>query len=124
MKEEIVNKHVLVSKYFEYMSKHVSDVVIGKVQKFLEINEIASELCVSHKHLTDVIQQATGHHPCYFYDQRIIEEAKQMLLVTPDSIVEIAKRLTYDPSNFSKFFKKMTGQTPGQFRKLHIKVRD
>ncbi len=40
-----------------------------------------------------------------------------MLSETDKSIAEIAKTLTYDPSNFSKFFKKIVGQTPGQFRK-------
>ncbi len=40
-----------------------------------------------------------------------------MLLETDQSISEIAKILTYDPSNFTKFFKKWEGKTPGQFRK-------
>ncbi|MBO9729466.1 MAG: helix-turn-helix transcriptional regulator [Chitinophaga sp.] len=99
------------------MDKHIADVVSGHVADFMEINQIASELFLSHKHLTDIIQQETGHHPCHFYDVKIIEKAKQMLLTTDKSVADIATTLTYDPSNFSKFFKKMVGQTPGEFQK-------
>lgn len=83
----------------------------------MEINQISSELFLSHKHLTDTVQKETGNHPCYFYDIKIIDQAKQMLSQTDKSVSEIARTLTYDPSNFSKFFKKITGKTPGQFRK-------
>ena len=107
----------ITENYFQFLDKHIEDVVLGKVDEFMEINQIASELFVSHKHLTDTVQKATGNHPCYFYDLKIIDEAKKMLSETDKSVSEIAKILTYDPSNFSKFFKKFIGKTPGQFRK-------
>lgn len=107
----------ITANYFQFLDKHIADVVSGKVIEFMEINQIASELFLSHTHLTDTIQQETGHHPCYYYDLKIIEQAKQMLTGSTHSIAEIARILTYDPSNFSKFFKKFTRQTPGQFRK-------
>ncbi len=107
----------ITQTYFEFITKHVRDVVSGNVSEFMQINEIASELFISHKHLTDTVQKETGHHPCHFYDLKIIEEAKNMLCQTDKSVAEIARILTYDPSNFSKFFKKFVGQTPGMFRK-------
>ncbi|WP_028298045.1 helix-turn-helix domain-containing protein [Olivibacter sitiensis] len=107
----------IVQTYFKFLDKHVADVVSGKVIDFMEINQIASELFLSHKHLTDTVQKETGNHPCHFYDLKIIDQAKQMLSQTDKSVSEIARILTYDPSNFSKFFKKFAGQTPGQFRK-------
>lgn len=108
----------ITKNYFQFLDQHVEDVVLGNVSDFMEINQIAIELFISHKHLTDTIQKETGHHPCYFYDLRIIDEAKKMLIEPDKSISEIARILTYDPSNFSKFFKKFMGQTPGEFRKL------
>ena len=99
------------------MDRHIEDVVFGKVDEFMEINQIANELFISHTHLTDTMQKETGNHPCHFYDLKIIDEAKKMLSESNKSVAEIAKTLTYDPSNFSKFFKKFVGQTPGQFRK-------
>lgn len=111
----------ITENYFRFLDKHIADVITGKVDDFMEINQIASELFISHKHLTDIVQKETGNHPCHFYDLKILDEAKRMLSETNKSIAEIAKILTYDPSNFSKFFKKFVGQTPGQFRKENKK---
>jgi len=107
----------ITKNYFQFLDKHIEDVVLGKVDEFMEINQIASELFISHTHLTDTVQKETGNHPCHFYDHKIIDEAKRMLSETDKSVAEIARILTYDPSNFSKFFKKFVGQTPAQFRK-------
>ena len=111
----------ITKDYFAFLDNHLNDIVEGRVTKMMELNQIASALFVSHTHLTDTIQQTMGHHPCYFYDLKIAEQAKKMLLNTNSPIADIANTLTYDPSNFSKFFKKFTGQTPGEFRKQHKK---
>lgn len=111
----------ITENYFQFLDKHIAEVVSGEVSNFMKINQIASELFISHKHLTDTVQKETGNHPCHFYDLKIIDEAKKMLSETDRSASEIAKILTYDPSNFSKFFKKFVGQTPEKFRKAHKK---
>ncbi|MBV8327498.1 AraC family transcriptional regulator [Chryseobacterium sp.] len=108
-------------QYFTFLDQHIEDVVSGNVPEFMELSEIAGELAVSHTHLTDTIKKEKGKHPCFFYDEKIIQKAQAMLVESDESIAEIARILTYDPSNFSKFFKKMTGMTPGEFRKSHIK---
>ena len=119
--DKVTRSKEITENYFQFLDKHIEDVVLGKVDEFMEINQIASELFVSHKHLTDTVQKETGSHPCHFYDLKILDEAKKMLLETDKTISEIAKILTYDPSNFSKFFKKFIGKTPGQFRKENKK---
>jgi len=106
----------ITQSYFAFLDKHIADVISGEAPKFLELNQIAGALFVSHAHLTATIQQTMGHHPCHFYDQKIVDAARKMLAETDKPVAEIAHVLTYDPSNFSKFFKKMTGQTPGQYR--------
>lgn len=107
----------ITTKYFAFLDQHIDDVVNGQTNDFLEVNQIAKALNLSHSHLSDTLQQETGHHPCHFYDLKILDKAKTLLTNTDLSIAEIAKKLTYDPSNFGKFFKKFAGQTAGEFRK-------
>ncbi|MGE7774768.1 helix-turn-helix domain-containing protein [Chitinophaga sp. NPDC101104] len=107
----------IVLQYLDFIDRHIEDVVHGDAPEFLELNQIARELAVSHQHLTDIIQKEKGNHPCHFYDAKIIEKAKSLLRDPDVSIAEVAMKLTYDPSNFSKFFKKWTGETPGEYRK-------
>lgn len=106
----------IVNQYFDFLDRHIEDVVNGHAPDFFELNQIARELAISHKHLTDIIKTEKGNHPCHYYDAKIINKAQELLATSDLSIAQIAMKLTYDPSNFSKFFKKWTGTTPGDFR--------
>lgn len=115
--KKITRNEEITTEYFAFLDQHLANLIAGNAIEMLEINEIAAHLFISAKHLSETVQLTQGHHPCYFYDQRILAEAKKMMLETSLSIAEIARKLTYDPSNFSKFFKKYVGMSPGQFRK-------
>lgn len=106
----------IVNAYFSFLDSHIKSIVSGEADAFLPLSEIAAKLHVSHQHLTDTVQQAKGHHPCYYYDLKIIDQAKEMLISNERTVAEIAYALTYDPSNFSKFFKKIVGVSPGVWR--------
>lgn len=109
--------NIIVNKYLSFLDQHLKELLEGKVQDFLTLKQISMQLAISHQHLTDIIKKNTGRHPCYFYEEKILKEAKVMLKEKKLSSAEVAKILTYDPSNFSKFFKKRTGKTPGQYQK-------
>ena len=121
MPKKITRNEEITTEYFAFLDQHLANLIAGKDTEMLEINQIADHLFISAKHLSDTIQYTQGHHPCHFYDQKILEEAKKLILETSLSVAEIARKLTYDPSNFSKFFKKYSGLTPGQFRNNHKK---
>ncbi|WP_353718928.1 helix-turn-helix transcriptional regulator [Dyadobacter sp. 676] len=112
-------KEEITDRYFLLLDQHLTDLVTGKATEMLELNDIARELCVSHKHLIAIIQQTKGEHPCHFYIDKIIKKSQQLLTETALPVAEIARMLTYDPSNFNKFFKKYVGQTPGKYRENH-----
>ncbi|UII25646.1 AraC family transcriptional regulator [Fulvivirga maritima] len=81
-------------------------------------NEYAAELNVTPNHLNVVCKEHLGHSAGEEIRNRIILEAKRLLVVNTLSISEIAYSLTFkDNSYFSKFFKKHTGMTPEEFRK-------
>lgn len=111
----------IAGQYFDFLDRHIDDVAGGRVSEFMKLNQIARELAISHQHLTDVIQKEKGNHPCHFYDEKIINKAKSLLVESDIPISQIALTLTYDPSNFSKFFKKWSGETPGGYRSAHRK---
>ncbi|MBZ4191301.1 helix-turn-helix domain-containing protein [Niabella beijingensis] len=109
----------ITERYFRLLDEHLQQVINGDAPAMLQLSEIAALLFVSHRHLTDTVQKTTGNHPCHFYDLKIVEQAQKMLRETELSVAAIALKLTYDPSNFSKFFRKFTGMTPGAYRGQH-----
>ena len=116
MPKKTTRNEEITTEYFAFLDRHLANLIAGKDIEMLEINEIAAQLFISAKDLSEKIKLTQGHHPCYFYDQKILSEAKKLMLETSLSVAEIARKLTYDPANFSKFFKKYSGVTPGQFR--------
>lgn len=113
----IDRRHHLAKEYFSFIDSHVTDLILERSTKMMELSAIAKELCCTQKYLIEIINELHGHHPCHFYVQKILDVSRGFLLMHPElPVSEIARRLTYDPSNFNKFFKKYTGQTPGQFR--------
>jgi AraC family transcriptional regulator, regulatory protein of adaptative response / methylphosphotriester-DNA alkyltransferase methyltransferase len=109
------NEEIVIT-YFNLLDKHLDELTNGTETTMLELNQIAALLNLSHKKLIAIVRASLGNHPCHFYDQKILDKAKQLLIESDWPVAKIALRLTYDPSNFSKFFKKYTGITPGAFR--------
>lgn len=105
MKEETRGTQI-TRQYLLFLDKHIDDVIQGRTMEFMELNKIAREIAVSPKHLCYTVQKEKGKHPGYFYNLKIIAKAKQLLISSSLSIAKIASLLTYDASNFSKFFKK------------------
>jgi AraC family transcriptional regulator of adaptative response / methylphosphotriester-DNA alkyltransferase methyltransferase len=107
----------IVSQFKQILATHLDDVMSGRTDKMYEIKEIADIIGVHPGHLSKVVKLETGHHACYFYELRILQEAKRLLEDTLLPIGEIARSLDYDVSNFTKFFKKFSGITPSTYRK-------
>lgn len=106
--------------YLAFLDQHIADLLAGRETEMLHINKIAQRLFISPGHLTNTLKLTTGHHPCYFFDLKIIEETNKLLLNTKLSASEIARRLSFDPSNFVKFYRSFAGITPTQFRSAKV----
>ncbi|MCG8388270.1 MAG: AraC family transcriptional regulator [Cytophagales bacterium] len=73
----------------------------------------------STKHLNEIVKGALGKTITNLIHERILLEAKRMLLFSDKSIKEIAYDLGYeDPPYFFRFFKNSEGITPERFRGL------
>jgi len=80
--------------------------------------DYADKLRISYKHLNTITKYMTGRTAKQFIDQYIILESKRLLAITDLSVKELSYELGFDePTNFVKFFKKHTRQSPSNFRK-------
>jgi AraC family transcriptional activator of pobA len=80
---------------------------------------MAAELHISSKYLSDVLKQLTGQTTQQLIQQKIIEQAKDILSSTDMTVSEIAYQLGFEyPQSFSKLFKNKTRQTPNEYRSL------
>ena len=117
-----VRQKEIVAQYLHELDKHLTDLKNGKAEKTFEIKDLAELLFVSPKHLSNTIQEVLGKSPCDIYEERLMVISKELLLTTNNTISHIAQTLTFDPSNFTKFFKSYEGKTPKQFRELNSRT--
>jgi AraC family transcriptional regulator of adaptative response / methylphosphotriester-DNA alkyltransferase methyltransferase len=106
----------IVQQYLVELDKHIAELKAGNVEVMHEIREFANILHIHPAHLSNTIKEVTGRSSCDWYEERLINLSKEMLATTSLSISQIARQLTYDPSNFTKFFKHFTGMTPKKYR--------
>ncbi|WP_443939761.1 helix-turn-helix transcriptional regulator [Pedobacter sp. MW01-1-1] len=113
-------RHEIAAEYLKQLDRHLEDIVSGRATVMLEVRDFAELLHVHPTHFSNTIKDATGHSPCFFFEERLMEISKSMLQNVSTPIAEIARTLTYDPSNFTKFFKHFAGQTPKQYREAYF----
>ena len=78
---------------------------------------MASRLSMSTRYLTDQLKVETGKTALDHIHIFLIDEAKNLLLATDNSISETAYQLGFEnPPYFSRLFKKKIGITPVQFK--------
>lgn len=88
-------------------------------KEFHQVKDYANLLFKSPKTLSNLFSKHIGKSPLLVINERIILEAKRLLLYSDKSTEEIAQELGYnDSSHFSKFFKKHVGDSPSSYRKL------
>ena len=87
---------------------------------FPSIKYFAEQLHLSPNYLSDLLKKETGKNGTEHIQYYVIELAKNKLLSSSVSIGEIAYDLGFEyPQYFSKMFKKNTGMTPVEYRKLN-----
>lgn len=83
------------------------------------VKEYAALLNVSTKTLTSYVAECSTMSPLEIINRRITLEAKRQLRYSHMMVKEIAHHLGFeDPSYFVKFFKRMTGHLPADYREL------
>ncbi len=127
--------HIVITKLFRIKAKRGH--FVGKkknMSQFLEFQKLGEENCfkskkvkyyaqkmgVSAKTLNNTTNNIVNNSAKAFIDERTILQIKRLLISTDHSIKEIAYISGFsDSSNFFKYFKKFTGNSPEVFRQAY-----
>lgn len=84
------------------------------------VKYLAEQVHLSPSYLSDLLKKETGRNAQDHIHFFVIEEAKNNLLSTHQSVAEIAYGLGFEyPQYFNKLFKQKTGYTPLEYRSLN-----
>lgn len=103
----------LIRQYNLLVEKHF--------REYHQVKDYAKLLFKSPKTLSNIFPKYGDKTPLMVINERIVLEAKRLLLYSNKSTDEIALELGYkDGGHFSKFFKKQEGQTPSVYKKTKL----
>lgn len=131
----IVN-HLMLSFFFEIgaiyrshirtpESSNTSETIVSNFLELIYQNSktrrdvafYAEKLNLSQRYFTTLIKKITGESALRWIEKYVVLEAQIQLKSTEKSIKQIARELNFeDPSFFCKYFKRVCGCTPEQYR--------
>ncbi len=98
----------------------VSDIeayIKGNLHQQLKVGELCKVFGYSKSYLSYLFKAQSSLSLVQFYNKCRIEEAKRLIREQGCSFAEISDRLGFDnPQYFTRTFKRVTGQTPSQFK--------
>lgn len=81
------------------------------------IDYYASRLCITPRYMSTIIKQVSGKSAKQWIDDALVTRIKIELKHTDKSVARICDEMNFpNPSFLTKFFKRMTGMTPREFR--------
>jgi len=84
----------------------------------LGVEDYARSLNVTRSHLHEACMRLAGQTPLAIIHGRLIDEARARLEQTEMSVEQVGFSLGFrDAGYFNRFFKRLTGETPGAFRR-------
>lgn len=119
-KNTSIRKKEIVDKFLIELDSYLDDLKSGKIEATHDTKKFADLLFINPNHLSDTIKNVLGKSPCSIYEEKLIAICKELIVNSDKPIKEIAYTFSYEPSNFTKFFKRLTGFTPRQYRDQHF----
>ena len=84
-----------------------------------QVGYYAERMCLTERYLTTVIRQTSGTTAKDWIDRALITRIKIELRHTDKSAAQIAEEMHFaTPSFFSKYFRRLTGMTPGDYKRV------
>lgn len=80
----------------------------------------AEKLCLSTNYFSDLVRKETGISALKHIQQKMLDIAKESIFNTDKTFTEISYELGFPyPQHFSRWFKKMSGYTPKEYRTVN-----
>lgn len=110
----------LLSEFNEILTEHFESRQLEE-NGLPTVQHAADQLHISPRYLSDLLKVETGKTAIEHIHIRLIDEAKNLLLSSDDSITQTAYKLGFEHAPyFSRLFKKKTGFSPTEYRKKHF----
>ncbi|MNF38228.1 Bifunctional transcriptional activator/DNA repair enzyme AdaA [compost metagenome] len=101
----------------QHLLSHFIKLVEQHYREHLSVETFAHRIGVSSVHLNSLCRELAGQTALQIIHQRLLLEAKRNLIYTNMSIGQLSDSLGFsDPTYFSRFFRRLDGQTPNAFR--------
>lgn len=101
--------------------EHAKFFIERNYDRKIRLEDIAKEVCLSPKYISRAFKEQTGYS---FNDYRLkikMTQAQKTLKNSDHSVGEIARQFGYqNVESFVRLFKKMTGETPTEFRSRQL----
>ena len=124
--------HILLSKIYrikyanhdalqnrKYLSEFIElqNLIENRVKELKKVSDYSKILGISSKTINTITRSIIHKSGKEFIDEICLQQIKRMLRNTENSIKEIAYATGFEETtNFYKYFKRLTGQTPESFR--------
>lgn len=104
--------------HLSFQLRKLEALIDSNFKELKQLNDYADLMYISPKHLNSLCKKGLNKTVTNLIHERIIIEAKRLLLFTNNSISEVALELGFtEKSYFMRFFKKHTLLTADSFRK-------
>ena len=117
----IYRQHIDLLKASQSREQSIFDRFIQLVNQHCaeqhQIGYYANRMCLTERYLSTIIRQTSGTTAKEWIDRAIITRIKVELKHSDKSVAQISDETNFpNPSFFSKFFKRLTGQTPLEYK--------
>jgi len=106
---------------FEPMDERIAravELIRANLRKPMSVERLAEACHMSRSRFAELFREQVGHTPASFVNLCRIDRAKDLLLLTHETVATIAEEVGLpDPKHFARLFREFTQTTPTRYRR-------